>query len=170
MFFLHEMEREITLHPSFFGPRIKEYLISKLLEDVEGTCDGQIYIVSVMDTYDISEGRIVPGSGVSEFTIRYRAVVYRPFKGETVDAIVTSVNRMGFFASVGPLPLFVSSNFIPSDIRFDANATPPQYTDHGDQIIEKGTQIRVKLMGIRSDVGSLFAVGSVKEDYLGTLG
>ena len=27
-----------------------------------------------------------------------------------VDAIVTSVNKMGFFASVGPLPLFVSSN------------------------------------------------------------
>ncbi len=91
MFFLHEMDREITLHPSFFGPRIKEYLISKLLEDVEGTCDGQFYIVSVMDTYEINEGRIVPGSGVAEFTIRYRAVVYRPFKGETVSLTSISI-------------------------------------------------------------------------------
>ena len=103
-----------------------------------------------------------------------------------VDAIVNSVNKMGFFGSVGPLPLFVSSKvglpwkvvilivprplkryappqFIPSEIKFDANATPPQYTDGADQVIEKDTHIRVKLMGIRSDVGSLFAVGSVKE-------
>lgn len=169
MFFLHELEQEITLHPSFFGPRIKEYLINKLLEDVEGTCNGQFYIICVMDAYEISEGRIVPSSGNAEFTVRYRAVVFRPFKGEVVDAIVNSVNKMGFFGSVGPLPLFVSSKFIPSEIKFDANATPPQYTDGADQVIEKDTHIRVKLMGIRSDVGSLFAVGSVKEDYLGTL-
>lgn len=87
MFFLHELEREITLHPSFFGPRIKEYLINKLLEDVEGTCNGQYYIICVMDAYDISEGRIVPGSGNAEFTVRYRAVVFRPFKGEVVSRL-----------------------------------------------------------------------------------
>ena len=85
MFFLHEMERVITLHPSFFGPRIKDYLTTRLLDDVEGTCNGQFYILCVMDTYDISEGRIVPGSGLAEFTINYRAVVFRPFKGETVS-------------------------------------------------------------------------------------
>ncbi len=37
-----------------------------------------------MDTYDISEGRVLPSSGVAEYTIHYRAVVWRPFKGETV--------------------------------------------------------------------------------------
>lgn len=84
MFFLHELERDITLHPSFFGPRIKEYLTNKLLEDVEGTCNGQYYIICVMDAYNITEGRIVPSSGVAEFTVHYRAVVYRPFKGEVV--------------------------------------------------------------------------------------
>ena len=31
------------------------------------------------------------------------AVVFRPFKGEVLDAIVTTVNKMGFFAEVGPL-------------------------------------------------------------------
>ncbi|KAI9890370.1 MAG: DNA-directed RNA polymerase II subunit [Vezdaea aestivalis] len=169
MFFLYELERTITLHPSFLGPRIKEYLTNKLLEDVEGTCTGRYYIICVMDAFDISEGRIVPGSAVAEFTVQYRAVVWRPFKGETVDAIVESVNKMGFFANVGPLQIFVSSHLIPSDIKFDENATPPQYTDNGDQVIEKGTQIRIKLIGTRSDVGSMFAIGSVKEDFLGLL-
>ena len=37
------------------------------------------------------------------FPIRYMAVVFRPFKGEVLDAVVTTVNKMGFFAEVGPL-------------------------------------------------------------------
>ena len=59
------------------------------------------------------------------------------------------------------------TQLIPSDIKWDPNATPPQYTDNGDQVIEKGTHLRIKLMGTRSDVGSMFAIGSVKEDFLG---
>ncbi|KAH0559509.1 DNA-directed RNA polymerase II subunit [Trichoglossum hirsutum] len=169
MFFLYELERVITLHPSFFGPRMREYLVNKLLTDVEGTCTGRYYIICVMDAYEISAGRIVPSSGVAEFTVNYRAVVWRPFKGETVDGVVEKVNKMGFFADVGPLKVFVSSHLIPSDIKFDANATPPQFTDNGDQVIEAGTHIRMKLIGTRSDVGSMFAIGSIKEARVPTL-
>lgn len=94
---------------------------------------------------------------------------------------------MGVFADVGPLPVFVSTHvclldwlfrdraaftdirqLIPADIKWDPNATPPQYTDNGDQVIEKGTHLRIKLIGTRSDVGSMFAIGSVKEDFLGS--
>ncbi len=53
--------------------------------------------------------------------------------------------------------------FIPSEIKFDANATPPQFTDNADQVIEKGTHVRVKLIGLRSDVSSVHAIGSIKE-------
>jgi DNA-directed RNA polymerase II subunit RPB7 len=84
MFFLHELERIITLHPSFFGPRMREYLLSRLYEDVEGTCTGQYYIICVVKVNQMSEGRVIPGSGYAEFTIQYQALVWKPFKGETV--------------------------------------------------------------------------------------
>ena len=84
MFFIHELERVITLHPSFFGPKIKDYLLSRLMEDVEGTCTGSYYVICVMDANNISDGKIVPGSAKAEYTINYRAVVWKPFKGETV--------------------------------------------------------------------------------------
>jgi DNA-directed RNA polymerase II subunit RPB7 len=87
MFFLYELERTISLHPSFFGSKIKEYLTNRLFEDVEGTCTGSYYIICVMDIIGISEGRVVPGSAVAEYTVRYRTVVWRPFKGETVGSI-----------------------------------------------------------------------------------
>lgn len=91
MYFLYELERTITLHPSFFGPRVKEYLTNRLLEDVEGTCTGSYYIICVMDAYEISEGRVVPGSAVAEYTVHYRAVVWRPFKGETVGDLQSKI-------------------------------------------------------------------------------
>lgn len=189
MFFLHNLERQVTLHPSYYGKNMRELVTQKLLSDVEGTCTGQYYIISVMDTFDVSEGRIIPGSGLAEFTVRYRAVVWRPFKNETVccptllrlemiwegwnadenqvDAIVTAVNPAGFHCQAGPLDFFVSRELISSDIKFDPNATPWQWTDNEDQVIEKGAQVRVKLIGLRSDVGSMYAIGSIKEDYLG---
>lgn len=169
MFFLHTLTRIITLHPSFFGPNMKTYLHQKLTTDVEGTCTGRFYIIVVLDIHDTSPGRIIPGSGVSEFTLTYRAVVWRPFKGETVDGIVSSVNKVGFFADVGPLRVFVSAVMIPTDVKFDGQANPPCYTNSDDQTIEKGANIRIKIIGTRSDVGSMFAIGSVKEDYLGCL-
>ena len=56
---------------------------------------------------------------------------------------------------------------IPSDIKFDGNATPPQFTDNQDQVIERGTHIRVKIKGIRGEVGQMYAIATIKEDYLG---
>lgn len=84
MFFLYNLERQVTLHPSYFGRNMHELVTGKLLKDVEGTCTGTYYIITIMDTFNISEGRILPGSGLAEFTVGYRAVVWRPFKGETV--------------------------------------------------------------------------------------
>ena len=48
----------------------------------------------------------------------------RPFKGEALDAIVKSVNKMGFFAEVGPLDVFVSKHLIPADMSFDPQSNP----------------------------------------------
>ena len=63
--------------------------------------------------------------------------------------------------------MFNKEQLISKDIKFDPNATPWQWTDNEDQVIEKGAQVRVKLLGIRSDVGAMYAIGSIKEDYLG---
>jgi len=169
MFFLYEDQRTTTLHPSMFGPRMKDMLKTKLMHDIEGTCTGNYYIICVLDILDVSKGRIVPGSGLVEFTIFYRAIVCRAFKDQTIDALVTSVNGMGFLTEAGPMKVFVSSQLIPSEIQFDPNAPTPQWTDNADQVIEKGTQIRIKVMGTRVEVGRIRAIGSIKEDFLGTL-
>ena len=52
--------------------------------------------------------RATAGAGLVTFPMRYMAVVFRPFKGEVLDAVVTTVNKMGFFAEVGPLQVLAA--------------------------------------------------------------
>lgn len=52
----------------------------------------------------------MPSTGQARFKCSYTAIVMKPFKGEVVDGKVNNVNKMGFFAQVGPLQVFVSSH------------------------------------------------------------
>lgn len=52
----------------------------------------------------------MPSTGQARFKCSYTAIVMKPFKGEVVDGKVATVNKMGFFAYVGPLQVFVSSH------------------------------------------------------------
>ena len=87
MFFLRYLEREISIHPSFFGNNVNERLKDQLYTDLEGSCNGEYYIVCIMDVYDISPGKIRAGTGEAQFIMLYRAILWKPFKGETVKYI-----------------------------------------------------------------------------------
>lgn len=56
---------------------------------------------------------------------------------------------------------------MPADIKYDANATPPQFTNNNDVEIEPGTHVRVKIIGTRTEVGEMWAIGSINGDFLG---
>lgn len=169
MFFIKDLSLKLRLHPSYFGPNMDQYLKDKLLNDVEGKCTGQFgYIVCVLDymKINVGKGKVISGTGMAEFDVKYSAIVWKPFKGEVVDGVVTDVNKMGFFAEVGPLSVFVSTHLIPSNMKFDPTANPPAY-QNSDEIIEKGTRIRLRIVGTRTDVNEIYAIGSINEDYLG---
>lgn len=169
MFFIKELSHTILLHPSYFGPRMLQFLESKLYADVEGTCSGQYgYIIAVVSILDIGRGMVISGSAQAEFVARYRAIVFKPFKGEVVDGVVNNVNKMGFFAEVGPLQVFVSHQLIHPDLKFDPNSNPPSFASD-DQIIEKNTRVRLKIVGTRVDATEIFAIGTIKEDHLGVI-
>lgn len=154
---------------------------------------------------------------------------HRPFKGEVLDAKVTTVNKLGFFAEVcarnstrrrggtisltsiasrfhqvGPLNVFVSKHLIPKDMLFDPHSNPPSYVSQvSDEqptrvtvasevrppvrfscsrcatgelasrmiawILASSAQVRLRLIGTRVDASEIFAIGSIKEDYLGVI-
>ena len=79
---------------------MQQFLESKLYSDVEGTCSGQFgYIIAVVSILDIGKGMVLSGSGQAEFITRYRAIVFKPFKGEVVDGVVNNVNKVCLIVS-----------------------------------------------------------------------
>lgn len=86
-----------------------ETVKQKLYTEVEGTCTGKYGFVIAVTTIDsIGSGVIQPGQGFVVYPVKYKAIVFRPFKGEVLDAVVTQVNKVGMFAEIGPLSCFIS--------------------------------------------------------------
>lgn len=108
MFFLNTMERVISMHPMYFDKDTADNVWASLLQEYEGTNTGTFYIVCVIKITDCSEPRVLPGSAWAEFTVVFQALVWRPFRGEVCDGVVSSVVSNGFFVEVGPLNVFVS--------------------------------------------------------------
>ncbi|KAF9039162.1 hypothetical protein BJ165DRAFT_1416534 [Panaeolus papilionaceus] len=143
------------------------FLENKFYSDAEGIC---YYHCCVHPRYRKGMGH--SGSGLAEFITRYRAIVFKPFKGEVVDGVVNNVNKMGFFADVGPLTVFVSHQeltmfpLVYLDMKFDASSNPPSFIPDGQVSIPNNyhlsTFIRIYLINFSSQ----FAIGTIKEDHL----
>ena len=58
---------------------------------------------------------------------------------------------------------------MPDEIQYDASATPAQFTNNADIVIEQGTHVRVKIIGLRTEVGEMWAIGSINGDFLGSV-
>lgn len=56
---------------------------------------------------------------------------------------------------------------IPSAFRYTVEGSTPSFADNEGQIVERGSQVRLRIKGIRGELGQMFAIGSIREDYLG---
>ena len=108
MFFIKTLQDRLPLHPSYFGAQAREYITDQLYARNEGKSTGNMMIIAIIDVEDISEPKIMPGTGMAQYDISYRAIVWRPFRGEVVDGLVSSVLANGFFVDVAGVAVFVS--------------------------------------------------------------
>ena len=62
---------------------------------MEGTCNGKYgFVLKVLQVEDTGKGLIREGSGAALFDLRYKCICFRPSKGEVMDVVVTSVNKV----------------------------------------------------------------------------
>lgn len=203
MFYSLELTRELEIPPRFLGQKLLAEIHRRLRQDVEGSCTGQHgFIIAVLGILDTYGGLVREGVGSAVFTVRYACLAFMPHKGEALDAVVKSVNKvrtpsapfrrrlisrplfilyahinfasfmllqMGFFAEAGPLQLFVSNHLIPEEFEFDTSSEPCYATGDGEQKITPGCEVRLRIVGTRVDANEIFAVATMKDDYLGVL-
>lgn len=52
------------------------------------------FVIAVTTIDYVGAGLIQPGQGFVVYPVKYKAIVFRPFKGEVLDAVVTQVNKV----------------------------------------------------------------------------
>lgn len=53
-------------------------------------------------------------------------------------------------------------------MTYNPDTTPPQFSNpRGDEIIEKGSAVRIEIMGLRSDVEAIMAIGKMADSWFG---
>eukprot|EP01025_Chloroclados_australasicus_P035121 TRINITY_DN35860_c1_g1_i2.p1 TRINITY_DN35860_c1_g1~~TRINITY_DN35860_c1_g1_i2.p1 ORF type:complete len:168 (-),score=8.72 TRINITY_DN35860_c1_g1_i2:340-843(-) len=109
-------------------------------------------------------------TGYATFNIDYECIVFRPYRGEVVDTVVNLVTQMGFFAECGACTVFVSSALIPEDFGFQSTDTPMFLSGDEEVRIQQGSEVRLRIIGIKAESHEMFCIGTIKDDYLGVIG
>lgn len=173
MFFIKKLRREVLLEPKYLGPSLKEHVRNKVIGELEGQCLGNHgYVISVLEikNEDIVPGLIDNDSGSVQVTVYYSVILLRLFRNEVVDAVVSMASDAnGFFAKVGPLLIFVSRHSMPDDIEF-SQMDGDCWKSHDEKVeIREGSIVRLKVIGVQIERGSISAVGTIKDNFLGQL-
>jgi DNA-directed RNA polymerase II subunit RPB7 len=168
MYFVVSDKKSIAMRPCDLGPFFHLRLEARLRHELEGSLsknhDGTIvYIFRITDK---SKPRIQDGTGFAIVEVSFEAIVFRPFKNEVIDCVVSEVTRLGFFAYFGPMKVFVSKSSIPEDLQFHAETNRLSNAD-STQIIAVDSEVRVRILGVRRDGTQLFSIGTIDDDYLG---
>lgn len=167
-FFVVTLHRRVHIHPRFFGVKLQDILTQRLVLEVEGTFEGRYgFIVAVLQVSpNIPPGELEEGTGFAVFPLQYQAVVFRPFKGEVLDSVVSKVTQHGFFAESGPLTIFVSHHLLPPDMRYRDDLW--QSTDGVDRIAVDSS-VRLRIIGLKIEATEISATGSIKDAFLGPI-
>ena len=173
MFYVKSLEHEIVLEPVHFGQKLRDTLVKLLKEQVEGTALATYgYVVSVIEVpvKDIKSGIIEYDSGNVVFTVKYTALLLRPFINEVLDAVVGQCNAVGFFAFVGPLRIFVSKHAMPEDMFNGYDAEKGAWiSDDKEVVIAAGSGVRLKIKGRTVETNNMTAIATIKDNYLGLI-
>lgn len=168
MFFLVVLERTIKLAPKHFGPKLEDTLLKTISQELEGTCTGRYgFVVTTMLPESISQGTVDAASGYAHFSVKFKAIVCKPFKGEVLDAVVSLVTQNGFFADAGPIQIFVSHKQMPGDFKFELAGNPSFVNADGSVTIAKDDEVRIRIVGTRYDTNEIFTIGSMLGPFLG---
>ncbi|KAI9220839.1 hypothetical protein BC828DRAFT_405441 [Blastocladiella britannica] len=171
MFFLKELHHVVELLPSLFTNAVEDQLRRRLLDEVEGLIDPRIgYIVAVVDVISIGAGVVLPAQGSAQYAIHYLAVVFKPFIGQVVDAVVTKISDPGVLTEVGPVEIFIAKALVPESFKYEPRGGSTCYEDKdANQRIEANSRVRLRIVNTMTTSDKINCIGTMRGDGLGLI-
>ena len=170
MFFLLKISKYIIVTPDQLGPSLYSHIYAKLNQLV-GTCNIKWgYLITIFKIETIEDG-VVNEHGEAVWTVSFKALVFRPLKGEVLDGVVTELERVGIAVKVGAVKAFIPHTKIPNSMRFSEEQSAFIDENNVTDIIKKGCVVRFKVENVnvqaQEGAAKLTVMGSIGDDYLG---
>lgn len=174
MFFEIEMTRTVVVSPNGLhsGLLLQRSIILQLIEDISRiqATEENGYLVAVTTLEGRGEGKIREMTGSVVFPVKFKCIVFKPFKNEILEGEIAVVMKTGVHVTCGP----VAEVFIPSQTMTDFEFIPgekPIFRNKQSSNVEKGGKIRFKILAIKwLEQRRVFqALGSLQGDFLGPI-
>lgn len=166
MFFMVSLDARIRVEAAYFGAQLNDVILQRLESSLVGQCTERYgFVLHILSHEIVGRGKLDEEKGCAVFVVRYKAIVFRLFRGEVVDGVVSDINAVGIIVKVGPIHVFVSSKMIPG---LDFNATEHCYvSSDGTARIVRDDDVRLRILNTKRHGTTITAIGSMREDYLG---
>ena len=147
MFFLVKINKYVIVPPNCLGPDLYSYVNQKL-NDMLGSCSIKYgYLITIFKIESIENG-IVNQNGEAIFTVSFKALVFRPLKGEILDGTVEGVERVGMELSCGSIKMFIPHTKIPSHLVYNQEQEAFVSSENPTCVIKKDKIIRFRVMNV----------------------
>lgn len=143
-----ELNTIITIPPHLIRAGLKYVIQDRLIKKTQNSCtssDG--FMIKLRRIIQIGGGSIEARTGGVKFTVRYVAQCLRPQVGDILQAIVSRVLKIGIFADLGPLSIFVPHNRFPDETQYVIlqPSNNPAYKLDGDDAIQQHCKIDLRI-------------------------
>ncbi|WLF78018.1 DNA-directed RNA polymerase III complex subunit Rpc25 [Lodderomyces elongisporus] len=116
MFILSEIEDLIRIPPQSFNIPIQHSLTDELNKKYANKVIPNLgLVITTWDLLDIKDGLLKPGDGGSYVSVRFRCIVFKPFRGEVLTGWITENNAKGIKVRLE----FFDDIWIPAEYLFE---------------------------------------------------
>lgn len=130
-----QLETPVTIPPHLLRHNLALVIQDILNKKIRGRCtakDG--FVIKLKRLVAVEGGSIEQRTGAVNYTVRYVAQCLRPLashvecdlpscthSGDIVEAFVSRIMKIGVFADLGPLSIFVPASHFPPDFVYENN-------------------------------------------------
>lgn len=116
MFILSEISDLIRIPPSALNVPIQHSISDELNKKYANKIIANLgLVITIWDILDIKDGLLKPGDGGSYVEVRFRSIVWKPFRGEILTGWVTECTAKGIKVRME----FFDEIWIPKDFLFE---------------------------------------------------
>ena len=144
MFFLIDIKTKLKISPDKLDSNFKDYIKRTLKLKYELKLDIKYgYIIKIESIKKVSTPKIIIDGSII-VVIDFEALVFHPIRGQIVNGVVSSMNRIAIFCTIGPINAAISRMSLNKDIKYnDRNFFEDK---ESYQRIKEGTLLRLKIL------------------------